>query len=236
MAAEVDDNTISANVVEVSTMAHQCTFVDPIEANAHFEKDDDEEGEGGGRYQRSRQEPPPGSRLKRGLLEIAEDHGRLPHEVAANLARLAADNYSDEYVKNTFLAVILKLVVEQPFKIPFVAAVVLYANTEKPEMAQDIVARAAEQTQAALHAGSWREFKLLLRFLSCLTRLYETDGITPILDELFSRAADLQTASSEDVSFSPLPDLRLLCTDFFDRNSLLVLSSSKSYSSPSRIC
>jgi nuclear cap-binding protein subunit 1 len=144
-------------------------------------------------------------------LEIAEDHGRLPHEVAANLARIAADNYGDEYVKNTFIAVILKLVVEQPFKIPFVAAVVLYANTEKPEMAQDIVARAAEQTQAALNAGSWREFKLLLRFLSCLTRLYETDGIMPILDELFSRAADLQTASSEDVSFHLHPELIARC-------------------------
>ena len=34
--------------------------------------------------------------------------------------------------------------------------------------------------------------------------ILEGDGVFPILDELFSRAADLQTASSEDVSERPL--------------------------------
>lgn len=138
--------------------------------------------------------------MKRGLLEIAEDHGRLPHEVAANLAKLAADNYGDEYVKSTFITVVLRLVVEQPFKIPFVAAVVLYANAERSEAAQDVIAQAGQQLQEAVNAGSWREVKLLLRFIACLSQLFEADGVIPILDELFGRAADLQTASSEDVS------------------------------------
>lgn len=94
----------------------------------------------------------------------------------------------------------LKLVAEQPFKIPFIAAVVLYANAEKAEVAQNLVQRAQQQTQEALEAGQWRQFKLFLRFLACLSPLFEQDGVMPILDELFNRAADLQTASSEDVS------------------------------------
>ena len=132
------------------------------------------------------------------MLEIAEEALRLPHEVAANIAKLAAENYDDEYVKETFCTVVLKLVVEQPFKIPFVAGVVLYANVERSEIAQDVLGQAAQQLQGALDAGHWREFKLMLRFLACMSQLYEEDGILPILDELFGRAVDLQTASADD--------------------------------------
>lgn len=88
---------------------------------------------------------------------------------------------------------------EQPFKIPFVAAVVLYANVENSNMAQDVIKRIGQQLQDALEAGQWRDFKLLLRFLACLSPLFEEDGVMPVLDELFNRAVDLQTASSEDV-------------------------------------
>jgi len=101
-------------------------------------------------------------------------------------------------------------VVEQPLKIPFVAGAVLYANAEKSEVAREILDRAGPMCQEALDAGDWRSFKLLLRFLACLEPLYKEDGIVPILDELFNRAVDLQTASSEDVS---TPDLLLMgCT------------------------
>lgn len=115
-----------------------------------------------------------------------------------NLARLAADNYDDEYVKDTFSAVVLRIVLEQPFKIPFVAGTVLFAHAEKREIAQDVVAKAALQLQEYLDQGAWRQFKLMLRFLASLSRLFEQDGILPILDELFNRAVDLQTASPED--------------------------------------
>jgi nuclear cap-binding protein subunit 1 len=114
------------------------------------------------------------------------------------LAKLATENYEDEYVKETLSAVALKLVVEQPFKIPFVAAVTLFAHAEKKEAALDVVAKAGSQLQEYLDKGQWREFKLMLRFLACLSRLYEQDGVLPILDELFNRAVDLQTASPED--------------------------------------
>ena len=53
--------------------------------------------------------------------------------------------------------------------------------------------------QEHLEAGAWREVKLVLRLLACLQGVLEGDGVFPILEELFSRAVDLQTASSEDV-------------------------------------
>lgn len=60
--------------------------------------------------------------------------------------------------------------------------------------------RAAKVIQEYLEAGHWRPVKLVLRFLACLQGLLEEDGVFPLLEELFSRAVDLQTASSEDVS------------------------------------
>lgn len=102
-------------------------------------------------------------------------------------------------------------VVEQPLKIPFVAGTVLYANAEKSDVAQDILNRAGPLCQEALDAGDWRSFKLLLRFLACLAPLFKEDGVVPILDELFNRAVDLQTASSEDVSLSRSMSSEIVC-------------------------
>lgn len=82
------------------------------------------------------------------------------------------------------------------------AAVVLYANNTKPELTQQVLSRTASYAQEHLEAGNWRTFKLLLRFLACLQGLYSDDGVFSVLEELFNRAVDLQTASSEDVSTS----------------------------------
>ena len=62
------------------------------------------------------------------------------------------------------------------------------------------MAKARTVIQEHLEAGAWREVKLVLRFLGCLQGLLEGDGVFPVLEDLFSRAVDLQTASSEDVS------------------------------------
>lgn len=115
-----------------------------------------------------------------------------------NLAKLAAENYEDEYVRDTVSAVALRLVEEQPFKTPFVAGFVLLAHGEKRDIGADIVKNSGQRLQEHLDKGQWREFKLLLRFLASLSRLYEQDGVLPILDELFNRAVDLQTASQDD--------------------------------------
>ena len=98
-------------------------------------------------------------------------------------------------------------VIEQPFKIPFIAAIVLVVNPSKPELAREILAKARTVIQEHLDVGAWREVKLVLRFLGCLQGLLEGDGVFPILDELFSRAVDLQTASSEDVSLTYLEQI-----------------------------
>lgn len=50
-----------------------------------------------------------------------------------------------------------------------------------------------------VETGSWREVKLNLRFLGGLQGLFEGDGIFTVLEDLFSRAVELQTESSEDV-------------------------------------
>lgn len=85
-------------------------------------------------------------------------------------------------------------------KIPFVAATALVAYNIKPEVGSEVLNKASEALQKYIDSGSWREVKLLLRFLGGLQTIFEGDGIFPLLEELFARAVDLQTASSEDVS------------------------------------
>ncbi|KAK3614464.1 Nuclear cap-binding protein subunit 1 [Elasticomyces elasticus] len=160
------------------------------------EDDDFEQGRPDRRPRHS--EPPPGTRLRRALLEIGDDPLRLPQEVAQNAAKLAAENYEDEFVRDTFSTIALKLAVEQPFKIPIIAGVIQYANAENSEVAKDVISKAGPQLQEYLDAGQWREFKLMLRLVACLSPLYEEDGVLPMLDELFNRAVDLQTATPED--------------------------------------
>jgi nuclear cap-binding protein subunit 1 len=101
---------------------------------------------------------------------------------------------------NSSLLIPRPSLIEQPFKIPFVAAVILYTNDTNAEVAKEVLARAAAHAQISMENGDWREFKLLLRFFACMQGLYEGDGVFPLLDELFNRAADQQTASQEDVS------------------------------------
>lgn len=87
---------------------------------------------------------------------------------------------------------------EQPFKIPYVAAVVMHANAHKPQVAAEMLKRTADFCQQHIEAGNWRLVKLILRFLACCSGLYNDEGVFPVLDELFNRAVDLQTASAED--------------------------------------
>lgn len=78
--------------------------------NVYTEDDDNERDY---RNQRHRPEAPPGTRIKRNLLDIAEDlHGRPPRdtkEPAIHVAKLAAEHWDDEYVRDTFGTVVMKL-------------------------------------------------------------------------------------------------------------------------------
>ena len=91
-------------------------------------------------------------------------------------------------------------VLEQPLKIPFIAAVISSVNINRPKAVDEVLARAGTVLKEQLQAGDWREVKLVLKLLACLQDILEGNGVFPILNELFNRAADLQTASSEDVS------------------------------------
>ena len=95
-------------------------------------------------------------------------------------------------------------VFEQPLKIPFLASFAMACNAQKPELVSMIVQAVSSSVQAHMRNGSWREVKLGLRMLSCLQALLEGDGVLTVLEDLFSTAVDLQTASSDDVrTFRP---------------------------------
>ncbi|KAK5096925.1 Nuclear cap-binding protein subunit 1 [Lithohypha guttulata] len=161
-------------------------------------RDDDDNYDGGGRYQRRRYEEPPAIKLRKQVIGIAELPHRRVEEDIMNSAKTIADNYFDTDLTNGFLDIAVSLSLEQPLKIPFVAAIVLQTNTQKPEFTEEILKKFGEELQKKINEGHWRDAKLLLRFLACLQGLFMGDGIFPLLEELFGRAADLQTASSED--------------------------------------
>ncbi|KAK4973197.1 hypothetical protein LTR28_011858 [Elasticomyces elasticus] len=161
-------------------------------------REDDDSYDRRDRPQRRRYEEPTGTRLRKQLLAIAESPLRNAEDEALNIAKITAENWDDQYIKDTFCEISILLVLEQPFKIPFVAACVLHANTQNSEITTEILARAGAKAQGFLETGGWKEVKLLLRFFACLHSLFEDAGVFPILDELFNRAVDLQTASSED--------------------------------------
>lgn len=68
---------------------------------------DDEDFE---RRQRPRADIPPGTRIRRGLLEIGDDippnmAPRSPQSIAEQVAKIAVENWEDDFVKDTFCTV-----------------------------------------------------------------------------------------------------------------------------------
>ncbi|KAJ5237867.1 hypothetical protein N7489_007958 [Penicillium chrysogenum] len=151
------------------------------------------------RPQRRRYEEPLFAQVRRQLLTIAESAARRAEDDVQGIAKTVADNYEDEEIRGDFVNIALDLVLEQPMKIPFIAGTVLVAHSLKPELGSEVLSKAAEALQKYIDIGAWREVKLLIRFLGILQPVYEGDGIFPLLEELFARAVDLQTASSEDL-------------------------------------
>ncbi|KAH6892219.1 MIF4G like-domain-containing protein [Thelonectria olida] len=163
------------------------------------------------RHQRRRTDSAPlPVRVRRQLLSIADSPLRRWNEEVQSIAHMVAENYEDENLRNSFLDLVLQLSVEQPLKTPFVAAVVLIINTIKPELADEVLARLAKAIEDGIAKGEWRDVKLYLKFVACLQSLLEGDGLFPVLEELFSRAADLQTASSDDTIGTELVKIILL--------------------------
>ncbi|KAJ5753818.1 uncharacterized protein N7511_007971 [Penicillium nucicola] len=151
------------------------------------------------RPQRRRYEEPLFVQVRRQLLTIAESAARRVEDDIQSIAKTVSENYDDEEIRRDFVNISLDLVLEQPMKIPFIAGTVLVAHSLKPELGSEVLIKAGEALQKYIDTGAWREVKLLIRFLGILQPIFEGEGIFPLLEELFARAVDLQTASSEDL-------------------------------------
>ncbi|RYC62282.1 hypothetical protein CHU98_g3936 [Xylaria longipes] len=171
------------------------------------DSDDDEYDR---RPQRRRFEAPLPVRIRKQLLGLAESPLRRWHEEVQSIAQAIADGYDDQELQTSFLDLVPQMVLEQPLKTPFVAAVVLVVNSLKPEILDALLARITSATEEKVKEGEWRDVKLYLKFLACLQSCLEGDGLFLVLDELFSRAVDLQTASSEDTIGTELVKIILL--------------------------
>ncbi|KAI1498508.1 MIF4G like-domain-containing protein [Biscogniauxia marginata] len=162
------------------------------------------------RPQRRRYDAPLPVRIRKQLLGLAESPLRRWHEEVQSIAHVVADNYDDQELRTSFLDLVPQMVVEQPLKTPFVAAVVLVVNSLKPDVLDELLARIANATEEKVKVGEWRDVKLYLKFLACLQSCLDGDGLFPVLEELFNRAGDLQTASSDDTIGTELVKIILL--------------------------
>ncbi|KAL8658416.1 MAG: hypothetical protein Q9226_001022 [Calogaya cf. arnoldii] len=161
-------------------------------------RDASEDDEFDRRAPRRQYQEPVHVKVRKQLLAIAESPLKKIGEEVQEIAAVVAENYEDEEIRGTFLELALQLVVEQALKIPFVAAVILAVNVKKPELAYEVIVRSSTALNEHFKVGEWREVKLLLRFLGCLQAILNGEGVFPVLEELFSRAVDLQTASLDD--------------------------------------
>ncbi len=155
------------------------------------------------RPQRRRYEEPLPVQIRKQLLSIAESPLKRVEDEVQSLAKSISDNYDEVEVRMSFFDLVLQLVVEQPFKIPFLAAVIVVLNglNRGEEAVAEVLARAATNVEHGVAQGNWREVKLLLKFIGGLQGVLVDEGVWPVLTELFERAVDLQTTSSDDVSF-----------------------------------
>ncbi|KAF2738633.1 cap binding protein [Polyplosphaeria fusca] len=150
------------------------------------------------RSPRHRYEEPPRAKLRRLILNVASS-AKLPEDEAAEIAAYLGEKYDEPGLVDDFFQLFIQLIIEQPFRIPVVAAVAFYGNYIKPEMTVDAVQAVAVKAQEALTAGNWRDFKQLLRCLACLQSVFEGEGVFALLRQLFDTVVDLQTANETDV-------------------------------------
>jgi nuclear cap-binding protein subunit 1 len=181
------DTEVIANSISISQ--HEAD-------NIHITDEDDYDR----RPQRRRYEEPLSVRVRKQLLSVAESPLKRVEDEITIIGKTVCDNYEDLELRSSFFDLVLQLVVEQPFKIPFVAAVVLLVNTLRSEMVDELLTRAAARTNAKIREGEWREVKLLMKFLGGLQGLLEGEGVWAVLQDIFTKAVDLQTENNEEVS------------------------------------
>jgi nuclear cap-binding protein subunit 1 len=160
------------------------------------------------RPQRRRYEEPLAVKVRKQLLSIAESPLKRVEDEVLSIAKTVCDNFEDVELRDSFYGLTLQLVVEQPFKIPFVAAVVLIVNTMRVEIVGEVLNRAAVATNGSIAKGDWREVKLYMKFLGSLQGLLEGEGVFPVLQDILTKAVDLQTENNEEVC----PPRDMLCS------------------------
>ena len=141
-------------------------------------------------------------RVRKQLLSIAESPLKRVEEEVSLIAKTVCDNSEDAELRNSFYDLALQLAVEQPFKIPFVAAVIINMNILKGDLVKELLEKATAATNKAILKGEWREVKLYMKFLGSLQGLLEGDGVFPALQDLLTKAVELQTETNEEVSTS----------------------------------
>jgi nuclear cap-binding protein subunit 1 len=88
-------------------------------------------------------------------------------------------------------------VVEQPFKIPFVATVVRVANVDKEEIGKAVVNHFTTALNKFLALGAFTQIKLVLRFFACLGDMIGESGVLPLLEQLIAKLPDYQKEGDE---------------------------------------
>ena len=106
-------------------------------------------------------------------------------------------NFDGDEFRTQYIQCIHDLVVEQPFKIPFVATIVRVANAENAEVGKAVVDHMAEALQRYLHVGAFNNVKLVMRFMTCLGDLLGEQGVGPILDALVEKLPAYQGDGDE---------------------------------------
>jgi nuclear cap-binding protein subunit 1 len=140
-------------------------------------------------------------KLRKQLLSIAESPLKRVEDEVVSIARTVHESNEDEDVREGFCSLALQLVVEQPFKTPFVAAVVLVLNTLGGDgVVKEVLGRATGRVNEAVKGGRWREVKLYLKFLGSLQGALSGEGVFPVLEDILGKAVDLQTENNEEVS------------------------------------
>ncbi|KAF3935510.1 hypothetical protein ABW19_dt0200794 [Dactylella cylindrospora] len=157
----------------------------------HFRKrryqDDDERDY---RQQRPRYEDPM-VRLRKDVLAIAESPLIRVEDSIRSIAKSLSAHWDHEPIRKGFVSLIKALVVEQPFKIPFVAAIVLCANAQKHEIGKLVLDEFAVQLQEYLDKCEWRNFKLMLRFMGSISCMLDGEGAATLLNDLANLTGDL---------------------------------------------
>ncbi|KAI5803149.1 MIF4G like-domain-containing protein [Geopyxis carbonaria] len=155
--------------------------------------DDDGDYRRGNRYDREDSL----AKLKRETIALADSPLVKIEDALQNVATGFIQNFDNEEFRASYLDCLHDLVIEQPFKIPFVATVIRVANLEKEEVAKVVVEHMGAALQKFLQLGLFTQVKLLMRFFACLGNVIGDDGVRPLLEQIIEKLPDYNKEGDE---------------------------------------